>query len=400
MKPNRKQEEDAPIFNLKELYSKLKGAFDIEQPMTRLDGQMDCYTFPFFSQTQGGNLKEGWLCSPEENALVTNGEGVNHQFRYAVFSPARHHIAKGAIVLLHGLNERNWEKYLPWAYELARSTGKPVILFPIAHHMNRAPHAWGVPRPMHQLAGIRQHRFGKINNSSFVNAAISCRLDYSPELFVTSGLQSLIDLMALSTQIKEGHHPLFMKETQVDFFAYSIGAFLTEILLMANPMGLYTDSKAFFFCGGSTFDLMDGRSKSILDDRAFGSLREYLLASQVVGQPPINTLDVFRPALASLWNAFLSMLTLEGHRSFRERALKKMAGKIAAIGLKIDKVIPGAAIQKTLGRALRSKKNVTVAHFNYPYTHETPFPLLNNKAFHEVEQAFYFTFQRAGAFLG
>jgi hypothetical protein len=94
------------------------------------------------------------------------------------------------------------------------------------------------------------------------------------------------------------------------------------------------------------------------------------------------------------------MLTLDGHRSFRERALKKLAGKIAAIGLKIDKVIPGAAIQKTLGRALRCKKNVTVAHFNYPYTHETPFPMLNNKAFQEVEQAFYFTFQRAGAFLG
>ena len=388
------------MLSLKELSSNLKEAFDLKRPFTRLDGQMNCYTFSFRSRVQGVSRPRSLPFLPEEKALIKGEARENHQFRYAVFAPSGRSKSMGAIVLLHGLNERNWEKYLPWAYELSLRTSKPVILFPIAHHMNRAPMAWGVPRPMHQLAALRRRHLGNIANSSFVNAAISCRLDNAPELFVTSGMQSLIDLISLAAQIKEGNHPLFGHETHVDFFSYSIGAFITEILLMANPMGLFSDSKAFFFCGGATFDLMDGRSKSILDDRAFGSLVEFVKTLQKGYHPVINFPDSSKPWMVSLWDAFLSMLNSQNHRSHREKALRKLVGKIAAIGLKIDRVIPGGAIQKTLARSLKDNHHVLVEHFNYPYTHEAPFPLKNSKFLREVQQAFSFTFQKAGSFLG
>lgn len=53
----------------------------------------------------------------------------NTTFRYPLFLPEGNE-APGAIFLLHGLNEKQWDKYLPWAYELCLKTGYAVLLFP------------------------------------------------------------------------------------------------------------------------------------------------------------------------------------------------------------------------------------------------------------------------------
>ena len=66
----------------------------------------------------------------------------NKSFSYAIFTPSGRKKNNEAIILLHGLNERTWEKYLTWAEYLTHTTGKPVILFPIAFHMNRTPGLW------------------------------------------------------------------------------------------------------------------------------------------------------------------------------------------------------------------------------------------------------------------
>ena len=61
----------------------------------------------------------------------------NKEFTYSLFKkpgPAR---SEKVILLFHGLNEHSWHKYLPWAKTLVERTGKTVILFPIAFHMNR-----------------------------------------------------------------------------------------------------------------------------------------------------------------------------------------------------------------------------------------------------------------------
>ena len=39
----------------------------------------------------------------------------NKSFSYAIFTPSGRKKNNEAIILLHGLNERTWEKYLTWA---------------------------------------------------------------------------------------------------------------------------------------------------------------------------------------------------------------------------------------------------------------------------------------------
>src|SRR5665647_2625249 len=60
----------------------------------------------------------------------------NRSFSYPVFTPGNPE-SKKVILLLHGLNERSWVKYLVWAYYLAQYTNSYVILFPISFHINR-----------------------------------------------------------------------------------------------------------------------------------------------------------------------------------------------------------------------------------------------------------------------
>ncbi|NCB08163.1 MAG: hypothetical protein EOM73_08375, partial [Bacteroidia bacterium] len=55
----------------------------------------------------------------------------NRQFNYPVFVPGQGKNNR-AIILLHGLNERDWTKYLPWGEYLAKNTQRTVILFPLA----------------------------------------------------------------------------------------------------------------------------------------------------------------------------------------------------------------------------------------------------------------------------
>jgi len=44
----------------------------------------------------------------------------------------------------------------------------------------------------------------------------------------------------------------------------SIGAFLSQVVLMANQKNLFSDSRLFMFCGGSIFRSMFGVSRSIM----------------------------------------------------------------------------------------------------------------------------------------
>jgi hypothetical protein len=90
----------------------------------------------------------------------------NQRFRIVVFVDSRRTSHRGAVLMLHGLNERTWHKYLPWAQRLVETTGKAVILFPIAFHMNRAPSAWSHPRLMRRMSQRRQAQSTTILNST------------------------------------------------------------------------------------------------------------------------------------------------------------------------------------------------------------------------------------------
>ena len=114
----------------------------------------------------------------------------NKSFSYAIFTPSGRKKNNEAIILLHGLNERTWEKYLTWAEYLTHTTGKPVILFPIAFHMNRTPGLWANPRAILPWVSKRKEEVANVTNSTFANVALSSRLSQNPLRFSPSGRTS------------------------------------------------------------------------------------------------------------------------------------------------------------------------------------------------------------------
>jgi len=331
--------------------------------------------------------------------LLRSFEG-NYNFTYPVFMPDGKEITDGAIILLHGLNERNWQKYLYWAQYLSENTGKAVILFPMAFHVNRSPGFWSDPRLMQEVAEERIQQAPNNAVATPANAALSTRLDSHPEWFCTSGLQSCYDLISLSQMIRSGEHPLFRSESSVDFFAYSVGAFLLEVLLIANPEELFSESKSFLFLGGSSFEQMQGISRYIMDAKAFDRLEEAFIREDpnaVKQKINIEHLSTFN----QLWSAFMAMLRLDRFQKFREQSFHRMRNQISAIGLSKDQVIPAKSILRTLwGSNSRIKIPMSILDFPYPYTHENPFPVGNPIFRPPVNEAFQQVFAGAVKFLG
>ena len=203
-----------------------------------------------------------------DNLLNQNDVNVkeNIDFRYSIFLPKyspkekkKQKLPEDAILLLHGLNEKDWSKYLPWAAALVKQTGKAVILFPIAFHMNRAPKGWVEAKLMSKVGKTRKKTYPFLTNSSFANTAISARLHIMPERFLWSGLQSFFDIVQLVRSFKEGTHPILSRKCKLDIFSYSIGTFLAEILMMTNPYNYLSKTRLFSFCGGPTLNRMSGR---------------------------------------------------------------------------------------------------------------------------------------------
>lgn len=317
--------------------------------------------------------------------------GENTSFVYPVFYPAKKKKSNQAIVLLHGLNERRWSKYLPWAEYLCKETGRPVILFPIAFHMNRSPYAWSNPREMDCMLSLRRKRNGEDRFLTVANVALSERICEQPLRFYVSGKQSLIDLSELFHAIKDGEHPLFEKNTQIDVFAYSIGAFLSQIAFMADEEGIYQDSKLFMFCGGSIFSSMSGTSRSILDSTAFDMLLKYYL-------------DTFPNILFSTENqdraskAFCSMIAPQWYEKERLGFFEGLGNKVSGISLKKDVVIPHEGIVHAMGEEY-TNSHIQSLDFDYNYSHETPFPVAGKMDRSVVNDSFNKVFAAAAQFL-
>lgn len=322
----------------------------------------------------------------------------NRVFSFPVVLPQSSSRFSRAIILLHGLNERSWHKYLPWAYSLAHSTNRPVILFPISFHMNRSPKEWGDPRAMISL--LKQRQSGvEPEMASFANVALSLRLWEHPLRFFTSGRQSAEDIVSLIRQIRGGGVSFLSADTQVNFFAYSIGAFLSQILFLANPYNLMSDSKLFIFGGGSLFSHMQGTSKLIMDSLAFRSLRRYYLIDFPKGARPKSP---FASYFASnpLGNAFRAMIAPSSLKMFREAMMQRISGQVRVMALSRDRVIPAGAVESTFACVSKRLEGlVEVIDFPYDYTHELPFPIYNNPNYQLVDQSFNRVFGAAADFL-
>jgi hypothetical protein len=320
----------------------------------------------------------------------------NHSFNYPVFTPKRVESDK-VILLLHGLNERSWVKYLVWAYYLAMHTDSYVILFPMSFHINRSPASWKDPRTMIPFMKDRNSSLGEINMSSFANIAISNRLTEDPMRFFNSGYQTTADITKLLLSIRNGRHRIVPRSSNINIFAYSIGAFLSEIILMGNPENLFNESKLFIFCGGSVFSNMRGSSKLIMDSLAFDRVYSYFLndfEKSITGKSPLA--DFLRNSQIGM--AFRSMIDLGRLKTFRENIFKKLRNQIHSITLLKDTVIPAAGVVATLNSPDKNDI-VKVWDFPYAYSHENPFPILDSPLYEKVDHCFERVFSEARSFL-
>ncbi len=372
----------------------LNQLFSYERKTEIADSKLEIIPF-CFTQTIGAGeiesfqkgLSETDFCPVSDNHILEN-----KSFTYMVFNPQGRKKSDQAIILLHGLNERTWEKYLTWAEYLVTTTGKPVILFPIAFHMNRGPRSWSDPRVASSWVTQRKQEVVDLCNSTFANVALSCRISKNPLRFYASGRESAYNLWQLVQDIKSGRHPLFKEDTSVNLFAYSIGAFLSQVLLLANPDGLFTDSRLFMFCGGSIFSEMDGRARDIMDKEAFDRMEHYFTHSFI---ERTSIPETFKNDF--LEHAFKAMIRPDILKVFREDFFEKASGRIRAVSLKQDTVIPTTGIFSALGEA--SHKILKEMDFPFFYSHQVPFPIRGKVDPIEVNHAFTSVFSQAASFL-
>jgi pimeloyl-ACP methyl ester carboxylesterase len=377
---------------LHELHNVLTNLFEPSHSFMYFPKGVTCYSLDFQSDFISAPRYIKEQATPDEKKILTEpGTKTNQNFKYLVITPNE---AKqsGAILLLHGLNERSWDKYLIWAYQLVRQTGKAVILFPIAYHINRAPSSWSNPREMISLVRQRKEQHRDIEKSSFANVALSLRMEYTTEMFAISGIQTYFDIVKLAFLITTGNHWLFKKNTSINIFAYSIGGLLAQILLLANPASLFSGQKAFLFCAGATFDKMNGVSKAIMDSAAFKKLIYYFNGTPNI-KNDISLPLQFASLLPNAWESFLTMISSKNNIQKREQGFSAMKDRIKAIGLTQDTVIPPKAIKETI------PQSSSEIDFPFPYTHEMPFPINSKYSEEKVDHSFNEIMNEAANFL-
>ena len=342
----------------------------------------------FFSFKSNGN---NYQSTQDTDHVFSDKVSENTSFVYPVFVPKGVVKSDKAILLMHGLNERNWSKYLTWAEFLCNATGKIVILFPIAYHVNRSPEAWSNPRNLQLIYESRKIRNGVDRSLSFANVALSERITQNPHRFYSSGRQTVSDITQLVGQIKSGLHPLFYSGAHVDFFAYSIGAFLSQITFMANPFGFFEDSKLFMFCGGSIFSSMFGQSRTIMDKVAFDTLLKYY-------KEEFSDKNERPEFLDDIFDSFNSMISPERSELGRMDFFNKMANRLAGVSLQKDVVIPYEGITKALGEG-NTRNYIDLVDFDFDYSHENPFPVGLKSDSVLINNSFDYVFSKAAAFL-
>ena len=322
----------------------------------------------------------------------------NIKFRYHMIMPKNKEKTKSIIFMFHGFNEKYWSKYLPWATHIAEKTGKSIVMFPIAFHMNRAPAAWSDSRSMYDVSQQRKQRHPDVICSSLSNVAISTRLHNKPQRFIWSGLQTYYDVIDFVEHFKEGLHPAIEKDASIDFFSYSIGTFLGEILMMSNKNGYFSNSKYATFCGGAAFNRLSPVSKFILDSEANVSLYSYVVEHI---ESHMKRDEVLRHYLSSHPEGvnFRSMLDYRVQTKYREETFRNMSHQFYAVTLAKDEVVPAYEVINTLNGTCRDIPiQVDILDYPYKYIHEDPFPALT-KIEDEVDKQFRMTFDKISEFL-
>ena len=212
-------------------------------------------------------------------------------------------------------------------------------------------------------------------------------------------MQNYYDVIDLVTEIKDDKHPYIDKNAGFDIFSYSIGSFLSEILMMTNKDAYFSNSRFISFCGGAVFNRLSPVSKFILDSEANVSLYSYVVEHL---ESHMKRDEVLRHYLSEIHPEgvnFRSMLNYKTLTRYREQKFREMSERIYAITLSEDTVVPAYEVINTLQGTNRDIPiRVDTLEFPYKYTHEDPFPALENIK-EEVTRQFVKTFDLVCDFL-
>ncbi|NIF05796.1 hypothetical protein F3J23_10100 [Chryseobacterium sp. Tr-659] len=401
-----------------ELYEVLKSHFDSGKEIVEVkELNITIESIPFESKVSDLLYgSENHTCCKHSQSLETNGKGYllynqptvdikdfdiecNKKFTYYILKRTDVKTAKGCILFFHGLNEKKWDKYLPWAYELAQRANKAVILFPIAFHMDRAEAVWSDRHHMMEIVNFRKRKYPENSNYSYVNAAISSRLEAHPQRIFWSGLQTYSDITEVVKDIKNNKISSISPDAELDLFGYSIGSFLSIIIKMADPNRFFTQSKVFCFCGGMTIDRMFPISKYIMDTQATVKMQSVfteLLSSDFKSDSRLKHYQNDELHPQESW--FKKMLRYNYFQKEREERIQEIQSQIKAYVLEKDGVAPPMEALNTLQGGYRNiPVDVEIKDFPYEYSHMVPFPL-THKHSKEVTEAFQQFIQSASDF--
>lgn len=286
-----------------------------------------------------------------------------------------------ACILLHGLNERSWDKYHDWAQAIAEKARCAVIFFPIAFHMDRSPEKWANFGIMRGVSKDRAARYPGLRQSSMANAAISERLDEAPDRFFRSGLMAAQDLGDLVVALRSGTIPGIAASATLGFFGYSIGAYLLQCLCLASS-DFAGSGRRFLFCGGPFLSAMTPVSKFIMDSRAHERLLNFWigdLEDELRGDHELADL-----AGTAEGRGYLAMVDPSHPQLKRREVFSDGATRVASLAG--DGVMPKAAILEFFDGT-----GVDPVFFELPSscTHITPFnPLAGEAAIRASEKLF------------
>ncbi|PKP15991.1 MAG: hypothetical protein CVU06_15510, partial [Bacteroidetes bacterium HGW-Bacteroidetes-22] len=231
---------------------------------------------------------------------------------------------------------------------------------------------------------------------TFVNYILSQRLADNPLRFLKSGFQSTLDLIQLINMLKGKQIEDLGQIDRIDFFAYSIGAFLSQIFLIYNHIIGTGINKTAIFCGGAPFAKMNGISKLIMNKPAFNTIYNYYLEdtiTEIKSGSPLGKFLTRHP----MGQAFNAMINFDRAPSLVRSAFDTAKDKILVMTLKKDSVIPSSPtallFKKTRGTVMEHD-------FPYPYMHENPFPTFSDDVRSEqVNTSFNTIFNTASNFL-
>jgi pimeloyl-ACP methyl ester carboxylesterase len=359
------------------------------EPLSFVDEGADLYNLSFISANAGHLL--GWSnyrC--EAHQLEFAGEAVdgeiadnlieeNIKFRYPLVRKASSGQRSGqtvqrhnrVIILLHGLNERSFSKYLPWAYQLWAGTRTPVLLFPLTFHVNRVLPAWA--KTQREIYERRSQLAGNEGAYRF-NAVISDRLAARPERFFWGAVQSYLDLVDLARTIRSGGHPHFTPDARIDLFGFSAGGYLSLLLMLENPEDLFKDSRGIVFASGVPSRDLNLLSPFILD----------LAAEIAMMRLYVKNLDTLSSARMRHWfeahgeGRWIKALSgLRTDRTRLEERLKQVSSRLLGITNLNDDVMPTGSMLNTL-QGLNRDTGVEVSGFEMG-VHESPFVCANHQ---------------------